>query len=88
MRAERKGTGVDYDLFRDESISEGVAYFFSWRGEPRATVLVVRADRTLTHIECRGVGDQLLDEGQSLPIVGEIVRMFLAVGFGAGKYLT
>lgn len=88
MHAERKVTGVDYDLFWDDALSDGVAYFFSWRAKPRATVLVVWEGRMLSHIECRKACDELVPEAEALPILTDVVHAFSAAGFGAGRYLA
>ncbi|MBN8454647.1 hypothetical protein, partial [Accumulibacter sp.] len=38
MFRETAVTGVEFDLFWYDRVNEGVAYFFSWIGEPRSTV--------------------------------------------------
>lgn len=85
MIRETAATGVEFDLFWYDSIEERVAYFFSWRGEPRATVLVVWDDGGPTHIECRKVGDTVTSEMESRPIIAEVTHMFRSAGYwGAG----
>jgi len=81
MFIEMRITGVDFDAFWDESIEEGVAYFFRWVGSPRATVLVVWDDEQPTHIECRTCGDRLLSDDEAQPIIEDVVRLFHEVGF-------
>jgi hypothetical protein len=81
MFSEMRVTGVDFDSFWDESIEEGVAYFFRWTGEPRATVLVVWDDQKPTHIECRTYGDDLLTDSLAAEIVEEVVTQFYKAGF-------
>lgn len=52
MFREAAITGVEFDLFWYDSVEEGVAYLFSWLGEPRSTVLVVWNDerpRAMAH---------------------------------------
>jgi hypothetical protein len=81
MFIEMKTTGVDFDAFWDESIEEGVAYFFRWVGSPRATVLVVWDDEQPTHIECRTYWDKLLSEAEAQPILMEVTRLFHEAGY-------
>jgi hypothetical protein len=81
MFSEMRITGVDFDSFWDESVEEGVAYFFRWMGEPRATVLVVWDDEKPTHIECRTNGDVLLTDGLASEIEEEVVAQFNKAGF-------
>ena len=77
MFRETAITSVEFDLFWHDSVEEGAAYFFSWRGEPRSTVLVVWNDEGPTHIECRKVGDLLASEMESLPIIEAVTRLFV-----------
>lgn len=81
MFSEMRVTGVDFDSFWDESVEEGVAYFFRWTGAPRATVLVVWDDEKPTHIECRTYGDDLLTGGLASEIEEEVVTQFYRAGF-------
>ena len=76
-------TGVEFDAFWYESVSEGAACFFRWMGEPRATVLVVLGPDELSHIECRRRGDVELSPAESLPIILEVTQLFRAVGPGS-----
>lgn len=76
MYRETQATGVEFDEFWDESVREGVAYFFRWLGEPRATVLVIWNRDRLTHVECRKLGDVLLSEGEMAPVNAELARLF------------
>ena len=82
MFREKEITGVDFDLFWYDSVEEGSAYFFSWMGEPRSTVLVVWNEDGPTHIECRKVGDLLASATESLPIVAAVTQQFRSAGFG------
>lgn len=81
MFIEMRITGVDFDAFWDESIEEGVAYFFRWVGSPRATVLVVWDDEQPTHIECRTCGDRQISDDEAQPIIDDVVRLFHEAGF-------
>jgi len=81
MHQEIKITGVVFDEFWYESVEEGVAYFFSWLGNPRCTVLVVWDDTEPTHIECRKIGDQLVSENEAETIRSEIIHEFRKAGF-------
>lgn len=81
MFSETQVTGVNFDEFWYESVEEGVAYFFSWFGNPRSTVLVVWNDKEPTHIECRKVGDQLASEIEAAPIHAEVTQLFRNAGF-------
>jgi hypothetical protein len=85
MVRETAITGVEFDLFWYDSVEEGVAYFFSWLGEPRSTVLVVWNDKEPTHIECRKVGDLVASNTETLPIVAAVTYMFRSAGFWRDK---
>ena len=85
MIRETAVTGAEFDLFWYDSVEERVAYFFSWRGEPRATVLVVWDDGGPTHIECRKVGDTVTSESESIPIIAEVTHMFRSAGLGGNR---
>ena len=37
MYAETRVTGVEFEQFWFDSVQDGVAYFFSWLGDPRAS---------------------------------------------------
>jgi hypothetical protein len=84
MFRETATLGVEFDLFWYDSVEEGVAYFFSWLGEPRSTVLVVWSDEGPTHIECRKVNDLLATPSECLPIIAEVTQMFRRAGFWRG----
>lgn len=81
LRRERKKTRVEYDLFWDDSVHEGVAYFFCWLGRPRATVLAIWEGKDLTHIEGRKVGDIPLSRTETRQVTAEVVRAFTQAGF-------
>jgi hypothetical protein len=81
MDRERKRTGVAYDLFWDDSVQDGVAYFFQWLGQPRATILAVWEGKQLTHIEGRKSDDVALSDAEAKPIIAEVVRAFAGAGF-------
>lgn len=81
MHRETKAMAVEFDLFWNDSITEGVAYFFRWLGEPRATVLVVWMDTGPTHIECRKAGDVMLSKAEAVPVVAEVKRLFHKAGY-------
>jgi hypothetical protein len=81
MFRETEATGVEFDLFWYDSVEDGVAYFFSWLAEPRATVLVVWDVDGPTHIECRKEKDLSATEAESLPIIAAITHMFCSAGF-------
>lgn len=84
MQRETKAMAVEFDLFWNDSIADGVAYFFRWLGEPRATVLVVWEATGPTHIECRKQGDVLLSGVEAAPVVAEVKRLFHEEGFRPG----
>jgi hypothetical protein len=44
LEAEARVTGVRFDAFSDACVFDEVAYFFSWLGGMRSTVLVVFED--------------------------------------------
>lgn len=81
LHDERKATKVEYGMFWDESVHAGVAYFFRWLGEPRATVLTVVAGKELTHVEARKAGDLDLTVAEALPITREVKSAFARAGF-------
>jgi hypothetical protein len=81
MFGETQVTGVVFDEFWYESVEEGVAYFFSWLGNPRSTVLVVWNEEEPTHIECRKVGDELASDTEAAPIHAEVIQLFRSAGF-------
>ncbi len=81
MFREATITGVEFDLFWYDSVKDGVAYFFSWLGEPRSTVLVVWTDDAPTHIECRKWKDILATPMECVPIITEVTQMFRSAGF-------
>jgi hypothetical protein len=81
MHAETKMTGVEFDAVWYDNVEEGVAYFFRWIGEPRATVLVVWDHTGVTFIECRKTGDLLVSESESKRIRDEVIRTFGDAGF-------
>ena len=81
MFVETGVTGVEFDLFWYESVEAGLAYFFRWLGEPRATVLVVWNEQGPLHIECRTFGDQPVSAPDADPIVAEVMTAFHGAGF-------
>jgi hypothetical protein len=81
MFRETEVTGVEFEEFWDKQVNDGVAYFFSWLGEPRSTVLVVWDDERPTHIECRKGGDLLFSAAESDQIVAEVTYLFRKSGF-------
>ena len=85
MFRETEATGVEFDLFWYERVEDGIAYFFSWLGEPRSTVLVVWNSEGPTHIECRKMGDLPATETESLPIIATITHLFRGAGFWRDK---
>ena len=76
MFRETKLTGVDFDEFWYDSVEDGVAYFFRWMGQPRATVLVVWSKKKPTHIECRKSGDLLASADETERIIAEVTQLF------------
>jgi hypothetical protein len=78
-------TGVKFDLFWYDRVEEEVAYFFSWLGEPRCTVLVVWNDEWPAHIEGRKANDLLATPTEHLPIIAEVTQMFRGAGFWREK---
>jgi len=83
MHSETATTGVQFELFWYDRVQDGVAYFFSWSGEPRCTVLVVWDNSGTTHIECRKTGDLPATPTECLPIIAEVTQAFRTVGFSA-----
>ncbi len=59
---------IAFETLWIENVYEGVAYFFSWRGEPRATVLIVVNDDRVTHVECQGQGGRKIESNEFQPI--------------------
>lgn len=85
MHSETQVTNVEFDLFWFDCVLDGVAYFFRFLDEPRATVLVVWDDAAPTHIECRKTGDVLASEEQSTAIIAEVTHAFRAAGYWHDK---
>lgn len=81
MICESRITGTEFDQFWYESVKDGVANFFRWLGVPRATVLVVHDNDTLSHIECRTLGDLLVPQEDAEPIIAEVIKQFQTAGF-------
>ncbi|MCX5822142.1 MAG: hypothetical protein NTY86_01180, partial [Deltaproteobacteria bacterium] len=81
MFRETTCTGVIFDEFWYDSVEAGVAYFFRWLGEPRATVLVVWNDKMPTHIECRKRGALPTVADESERIIAEVTLLFRNAGF-------
>jgi len=74
-------TGIIFDEFWYDSVEDGVAYFFRWLGEPRATVLVVWNKESPTHIECRKIGDLPTSAAESERIIADVTQLFRNAGF-------
>lgn len=85
MFREETTTRVEFDAFWHECVEDRVAYFFSWLGEPRSTVLVVWDDEGLTHVECRKIGDLVLSTTESMPIIAELGRALRNAGFASAR---
>ena len=81
MFRETEFTGVKIDEFWYNCVEDGVAYFFSWRGEPRSTVLVIWDNERPTHIECRKSGELLASADESERIIAEVTQLFRNAGF-------
>ncbi len=81
MFREAEVTGIIFDEFWYDCVEDGVAYFFSWLGEPRSTVLVVWNDKMPTHIECRKKGDLPATADESEHIIAEVTLLFRNAGF-------
>jgi hypothetical protein len=83
MWEEARATGVELDAYWLDNVEAGVAYYFRWMGEPRATVLVIWGGAEVLHVECRGTGDRKLPASESLEIQEEVQRLFAEEGFKA-----
>ena len=83
MLEETRITGVEFDGFWLEQVESGVAYFFRWLANPRATVLVIWKDREVGHAECRGIGDRVFSKEEARAIVNRAVRLFEGSGYKA-----
>jgi hypothetical protein len=81
MYADTQVTGVVFEQFWYDSVQEGVAYFFRWQGEPRATVLIVWTDEGLTHIESRTFDDQEITGDDSKAVIASIIVQFREAGY-------
>jgi hypothetical protein len=73
---EAQVTGIEFDAFWYEAAADGICYFFSWLGEPRSTVLVILDEERVTHVECRKVGDLLMTDAETAPILAELADSF------------
>lgn len=80
MYAEMQITGVEFEQFWFESVEDGVAYFFRWLVNLRATILIVWTDDGPTHIECRTLGDQEVADDESRGVISTVVMQFRDVG--------
>jgi len=56
-----------------ERVYEGVAYFFRWTGNTRATVLLVIDRDRVTHVECQGCGGTKI-EGSEFQPIGRVLQ--------------
>ena len=81
MFAETQITGVEFEQFWFDSVEDEVAYFFSWLGKPRATVLIVWTDDGPTHIECRTFGDQEVADDESRAVIAVVIAQFRKAGY-------
>ena len=81
MYAETQITNVEFEQFWFDSVEEGVAYFFRWLGDTRATVLIVWTDDGPTHIECRTFGDQEVADDESRVVIAAVVFQFRKAGY-------
>lgn len=81
MYQETLATGVMFESCWLDSVEAGVAYFFRWVGTPRATVLAVWNEDSLSFVECRGTRDRLLTATESQQVMAEIHRLFSRAGY-------
>ena len=81
MYAETQVTGVEFEQFWFDSVEEGMAYFFSWLGDPRATVLIVWTDEGPTHIESRTFGDTVVIGTGANAVVATAILQFRNEGY-------
>ena len=86
LHAETEVTGVEIDQFWCESIDDGVAYFFKWLGEPRATVLAVAGEQSLTFVECRQSWDKPVGQLAATEVVSTVVKAFGRAGFSVEPF--
>ena len=83
MVQETQATGVVFDAFWLDSVLDGVANFFEWRGPVRATVLAIWEPGWLRFVESRTMGDHRLDDVNSAAIECEVGHLFAECGFRA-----
>ena len=65
--------GIAFEALWIENVYEEVAYFFSWCGEPRATLLVVINGNAVSHVECQGMGGRKI-EGDEFQPIGRVLQ--------------
>lgn len=72
---------IEFERIWIEHICEGVAYLFSWRGEPRATVLVVMDGNEITHVEVQSRGGSRIEGDGFRPIASVLEELCHRAGF-------
>ena len=81
MFIEALFTSVECGEFWVNRVDAGVAYFFIWLGEPRATVLVIWNKKILTHVECRKAGNLPVTGKEFKIVYAEVIKLFRNAGF-------
>lgn len=77
---ETKATNVEFDALWYDHVNCGVASFFRWTGDVRATVLVVWDDNEPILIECRKRPDELMGEVESASAVEAVMAAIRHAG--------
>lgn len=83
LKAEAKVTGIAVERFWINRVSDGVAYFYSWHGEPRSTILVVHEprEREVPFIEVRTFGDMPVEGPHFRQIAESVSSVYSAAGY-------
>lgn len=74
--AEARVTGVQFDAFWDACVFDEIAYFFSWFGSVRSTVLVVFEVDSPIYVEVRRAHDIEVVGQAAEPPICEVLRLF------------
>lgn len=69
-------------------VVDEIAYFYSWRGRPSATLLVVHSENEIFWLELQGSGERRLTLKETTPILNEAHRLIRLAGLRFRGELT
>jgi hypothetical protein len=82
MARDAMEMNIPYEPWDDEEVRAHVAYFFSWRGIERATVLTVFVpNKELTNFECQAYSEASVMPSTLKAIHDTVTKLFRAAGF-------